>query len=454
VNAVTSEGLLDVAILGGGMAGLCAGLAAAEAGATVVVLEATDAPGGSMALSGGLVWAPKDLATAREYIPRGRADLQALLCDGIEGAWSWLESLGLPLEPEGPCLKDEMGRGRLMGLGGGGDRRDFAAAMVARLEALGGRLVLGARLTALARVDGGWRATWADGEVTARQIVSATGGFQNNLDMLREFVTTEPERLIVRSNRSSDGFGVSELRGLGAALSNGMSSFYGHSLPVTPEPLDPSMFIPSSQYYSDFTIAINRLGIRFTDESVGVLDEHNAQIGSRQPGATYYLIFDQAIRDEHVTGSAGLPGVLGAQVQDRLALVEQLGGTVLVDDTIEGLAGQLQQRGVPRDNVIDTVLSFNRATDPVADLIPPRTRGHQALTTAPFYAVECRAAITYTMGGLWVDDACRVLDERREPIEGLFAAGADAGGVFQDVYGGGLGWAAVSGRTAGLEAAR
>jgi hypothetical protein len=40
-----------------------------------------------------------------------------------------------------------------------------------------------------------------------------------------------------------------------------------------------------------------------------------------------------------------------------------------------------------------------------------------------------------------------------EHLDGLFAAGADAGNVFEDVYGGGLGWAAVSGRRAGRSAA-
>ena len=38
-------------------------------------------------------------------------------------------------------------------------------------------------------------------------------------------------------------------------------------------------------------------------------------------------------------------------------------------------------------------------------------------------------------------------------LDGVFAAGADAGNVFEDVYGGGLGWAAVSGRRAGRAAA-
>lgn len=435
------------------MSGLVAGLAAAESGAEVLVLEASSVVGGSMALSGGLIWAPRDLHTARRYIPRGRADLQRLLCDGIDEAWAWLESLGLPLEPAIDCLKDDMGIGRLMGLGVGGDRHEFAEAMVHQLERLGGRVICESPLSAVDRSEGQWSLSSGGFSVTARSVVSATGGFQNNSAMLREFVTPEAEHVLVRSNRTSDGFGVDRFRRLGAALSNAMSSFYGHSLPVTPQPLDPSMFIPASQYYSDYTIALNRLGLRFTDESIGVLDEHNAQIGSRQPDASYFLVFDQAIRDEYVTGRAGLPGVLGAQVEDRLELVRSLGGSVLRSDTIEGIAELLQERGVPADNVLDTINSFNRAGDPVLDLIPPRTRGYQRLESPPFYAVECRAAITYTMGGLLVDDRCRVLDREGTPMKGLYAAGADAGGVFQDVYGGGLGWAAVSGLRAGRNAA-
>jgi hypothetical protein len=46
-----------------------------------------------------------------------------------------------------------------------------------------------------------------------------------------------------------------------------------------------------------------------------------------------------------------------------------------------------------------------------------------------------------------------VLDADGRQLGSAFAAGADAGGVFEDVYGGGLGWAAVSGRAAGLGAA-
>ena len=54
------------------------------------------------------------------------------------------------------------------------------------------------------------------------------------------------------------------------------------------------------------------------------------------------------------------------------------------------------------------------------------------------------------MGGLEVNPDMRVAAPQ---LDGVFAAGADAGNVFEDVYGGGLGWAAVSGRRAGQSAA-
>ena len=58
------------------------------------------------------------------------------------------------------------------------------------------------------------------------------------------------------------------------------------------------------------------------------------------------------------------------------------------------------------------------------------------------------AAITHTIGGLRVDDQARVLDEQDEPVDGLFAAGVDAGGISTGGYASGLASALVLGRTA------
>jgi succinate dehydrogenase/fumarate reductase flavoprotein subunit len=447
-----------VVVVGGGMSGLCAGIAAAQAGADVVVLEQSAAVGGSMALSGGLIWAPRDLPTARSYIPRGDADLQRLLVSSLRDAWHWLEELGLPLSPEVDCLKDDMGRGRTMGLGTSGDRREFATALADVFARHGGRLLLGWAPTRLDRDGDGWLVTAGSSggveRLRADAVVVATGGFQNDVPLLRRYVTPHADRLVVRSNPVSAGAGMRLLLDHGAALSTGMSSFYGHSLPTVDGQVRPEDFIPSSQYYSDYCVLLNRLGLRFTDESIGVLDEHNAQAGSRQPDAVYYLVFDEAIREEHVLGSVGLPGIVSSNVADRLDFVRSLGGTVLEAPTLEGLAAALSARGVPAENVLDSLGHYNRAASTGEQMFPPRTRDHVALARPPFYAVECVAAITYTMGGLAVDGDCRVRHRDGGTLAGAYAVGADAGGVFQDVYGGGLAWATVTGRLAGRSASQ
>ena len=105
--------------------------------------------------------------------------------------------------------------------------------------------------------------------------------------------------------------------------------------------------------------------------------------------------------------------------------------------------------GVPAANIADTLRTFNGTTDPIHELDPPRRRDHAPIAEAPLRAVACVSGITYTMGGLQVGLDMQVA---ADGLDGVFAAGADAGNVFEDVYGGGLGWAAVSGRRAGRAA--
>lgn len=62
--------------------------------------------------------------------------------------------------------------------------------------------------------------------------------------------------------------------------------------------------------------------------------------------------------------------------------------------------------------------------------------------------MEIQPAITFTHGGLRTDADSRVLDANGEPIAGLLAAGADAGGTYHQAYAGGLAMAAVFGMIA------
>ena len=86
---------------------------------------------------------------------------------------------------------------------------------------------------------------------------------------------------------------------------------------------------------------------------------------------------------------------------------------------------------------------------------PPKSNWALPLDTPPYvgYAVPC--GITFTFGGLKIDERARVLDANDTPLPSLYAAGELVGGLFYDNYPGGSGLmsGAVFGRTAGSTAA-
>src|SRR3954466_2316588 len=142
------------------MDGLSAALSAGEAGADVLVLESEPTVGGSMALSGGVIWAPASYELARQWIPRGNPELQRMLVDELEPAWDWLEAHGLPLDPAVPCLKDRMGRGRLMAAGGPGARGPWAELLLAAAQREGAEVLVEARVETATRGEEGWTVTY------------------------------------------------------------------------------------------------------------------------------------------------------------------------------------------------------------------------------------------------------------------------------------------------------
>ena len=93
-----------------------------------------------------------------------------------------------------------------------------------------------------------------------------------------------------------------------------MHSFYGHTLPSIPGKVwDNGLeFLAGSLYFSDYCLIVNQFGLRFTDESVGCIDEHNAERGCREPHGRYYVLFDERIRRERIdVDLMGIPGDRG-----------------------------------------------------------------------------------------------------------------------------------------------
>jgi len=136
-------------------------------------------------------------------------------------------------------------------------------------------------------------------------------------------------------------------------------------------------------------------------------------------------------------------------------------------DTLEELVEKLD--GVDQAAAFATLQAFNDAVDPDVDFDPTVLDGKgtkglnlaksnwaQRFDTPPYRAYPVTGGITFTYGGLKIDETGRVLREDQSAIDGLYACGEMVGGVFFGGYPGGSGLTsgAVMGRRAGVGAAR
>jgi fumarate reductase flavoprotein subunit len=233
--------------------------------------------------------------------------------------------------------------------------------------------------------------------VTDQPLLLATGGFQGDPELVERYVQpAAPMRL--RANPWSAGDGLRQGLERGAGLSEGLDEFYGRNMADVdfgePE------FVRLAQVYGRFARIFNDLGEEFVDHNEVSWSEIDlVQATARQPGARAWYVLDEEALEERVR---------------------------------------------------------ERSVREIVDEAPTRTEPTELPFAAPegaVVAVRVAAAITHTIGGLRVDERARVLDDEGAPIDGLYAAGADVGGISTGGYASGLASALVLGRAAAESAA-
>jgi succinate dehydrogenase/fumarate reductase flavoprotein subunit len=236
----------------------------------------------------------------------------------------------------------------------------------------------------------------------AERLLLATGGFQGDRELVARHVAPEGD-LLVRANRWSAGDGLRLALSRGAALSDGMDEFYGRAMPAPPAAVPEDRFVELAQLYGRYALVLDETGAEFAPDPVSWSELDLVQAIARRPNASAWYLVDEDALDTAIRGRTVLEMVEAAR---------EAGGEVVL----------------PNELGID---------------VPDAYR----------YAVHVVAGITHTIGGVHIDPCARVLKPDGTPIEGLYAAGADAGGISTGGYASGLASALVFGRIAAETAA-
>lgn len=203
-------------------------------------------------------------------------------------------------------------------------------------------------------------------------------------------------------------------------------------------------------------IWVNQGGRRFANEGI-IWESHLGNTIARQPGAITYTVMDSDFFEKLVEQGSEIPlgafVVIGKPLEHLRMEVEQsiADGLAFKADTIEELA---QAAGMNPDTLAQTVERYNADCEAGKDsqyLKDPQYLN--PIKKGPFYAIEMGIGLMGSGGGIRINGNMQVVNENREPIEGLYATGLDATGLYGDTYnmeagGSHNGFAHTSGRIA------
>lgn len=460
--SLTDELATDVLVIGGGNAGLLAAITARDHGARVLVLERSprEFRGGNSRHTRNVRCvhdAPTSVLTEAytedEYladlmrVTKGRTDarLARMAVRTSAELPGWLMTLGVRFQPSLTGAL-QVSRTNAFFLGGGKAliNSEYAAA-----ERRGVRIIYGADVFGLDVTDGclhGVRALIAGREISvrAKAVVLAAGGFESNLEWLREVWGPAADNFIIRGTPYNDGGILKMMLAHGAQQVGDATQCHAVAIDARAPKFDGG--IVTRLDCVSLGVVVNRFAERFYDEGEDFWPKRYAIWGrlvAKQPDQIAYSIIDSKMIGRFMPSV--YPPIRANSIRELARLLE------LPPDRLEAtIAGYNASTKVGNFN--HTVLDDCHT----AGLAPPKSHWAIPIDRPPYLGFPLRPGITFTYLGLKVDDCARVCMSDASPSCNIFAAGEImAGNILGEGYVAGVGMmiGCTFGRIAGKAAA-
>jgi tricarballylate dehydrogenase len=457
----------DVAVIGGGIAGLSAAITAMGEGAEVLLLE--KAPkrqrGGNSAIADAQIRYPhepdeycptgqttEDFFAAFMRVSRGRAnqDLIRVIVENAADAVDWLTALGVQWEKGYPNVagyrRQPVGGGWQLvdtlykHLERGGVHVAYETAAEKLLTDRTGRVV-------------GVRALEPEGytDIKARGgVIIASGGFEANVEMRVRYLGRFMDNVILRGSRYNTGEGLKMALEIGAIPAGQWGDFHSAVLDARSTPFECGV---TAIYIFQLGLFIDEDGERFLDEGEDFRDQTYVKFSKaimNHKNGVAFNVFDDKVRTED-------PDAWKRAIRTAEEPYEA--------DTISELA---QVINVPTERMERTIRAYNAACQPGAfdplrldglctkGLAVNKSNWARPLDTPPFLAYPVTGGITFTFGGLKANTNAQVMHTSGRVIPGLYVAGEPMGELYYYNYMGATSVlrGVVFGRIAGRHAAR
>jgi tricarballylate dehydrogenase len=454
----------DVLVAGGGNAALCAAITARQAGASVLLVES--AP---KAFRGGNSRHTRNLRAMHdkpnavlteaykedEYwddllrVTGGNTDesLARMTIRASSGVFDWMKQAGVRFQPSLTGTLN-LGRTNAFFLGGG---KALVNAYYLTAERLGVEILYDTEVISMNLDDGFIRSVDITYKgfpetVHAKCVVASSGGFQANLDWMREYWGDAVDNFVIRGTPYNKGRVLKNLLGQGVAAIGDPTQCHAVALDARAPKFDGG--ITTRLDSVPYSVVVNRNGDRFYDEGEDVWPKRYAIWGrliAQQPDQIAYSICDSK------AFPLFMPSVFPAIKADTL---EELATKMKLDPTKVRQTIDSFNAAVKPGQTFDNLKLDGNATE---GLTPNKTNWARAVDKPPFYGYPLRPGITFTYLSVKVNEKAQVLMDNGQPAGNLFASGEImSGNILGKGYLAGFGMTigTVFGRIAGQEAAR